>query len=235
MKNEFNTVCERLQKLPVAVLADVLYEMGYAHQALCSAIRPLSNCMKVAGPAFCIKGLSSPSVDLPAGGPDPAYELFRHMYPGCVAVIDTGGYNPASIIGENAGIAAKVRGCTGYVVDGAIRDSQELIAMEKFAVFARAISPIAMKGRWRYVGFEIPIAMAGLTCRSVTVNPGDFVVGDADGVLIIPRAVGAEAAEAAEEVVRREERIREELLRGVDREEAYRRHELFAHIGQPQQ
>ena len=227
-------LCQRLVKLQSDTIGDVLDEMGYRHQILSADIRPISPEMKVAGPAFTIKGQTAThsTVQAEGGAPKPGYEMFRRMYTGCVAVMETGGHTVGAPWGENSALSAKVRGCAGMVVDGGTRDGRELMAMA-FPTFAKFISAARVEGRWTHLAFDVPITMPGQTCKEVIVNPGDFVLADFDGVVVIPRRLAEEVIAAAEQVQRVEERIREELTAGVDREEVYRRHPRYAHIRKP--
>jgi 4-hydroxy-4-methyl-2-oxoglutarate aldolase len=224
-----DVLCRRLERLESPAVADVLEELGLHHQVLTAAIRPVAPEMRVAGPAFCIRGDAISSGSAEPAEPSPAYELFRHMYPGCVAVIDTGGHEIGGPWGENTALSAAVRGCRGAVIDGGTRDGRQLAAMG-FPTFARFCTPVRIDDRWRHVAFEQPLALPSQSGRTVTVAPGDLALADGDGVVIVPRDLGERVVTAAEEVVRIEERIRDELVRGVDREEVYRRNPRFAHV-----
>ena len=225
---------DRLLRLQSAAVVDVLYELGYPDQALASDIRGLNRNMKLAGPAFCIKGcgISGSKAQLEQLGPDCMTEMFRSMYQGCVAVVETGGYAQCAIIGENVGISAKVRGCVGYVIDGGIRDTEGFLAMKGFPVFARFATPHGIRGRWMYTGFEEPLSMPGQTKRNVSVEPDDFILSDADGIAVIPQSIAETVIGAAEEVMRVEEKMFEELSSGVDREAVYRKYDRFAYLKQ---
>jgi 4-hydroxy-4-methyl-2-oxoglutarate aldolase len=115
------------------------------------------------------------------------------------------------------------------IVDGGTRDSLELGEMA-FPTFVRFASAARIEGRWRHVEFEMPIKLPGQVGRSVAVNPGDVIVADADGIVVVPRELSAQVAELGEELARIEEQMRRELADGVDREEVYRRHDRYAHI-----
>ena len=125
---------------------------------------------------------------------------------GSVIVVDAGGRPPA-VWGELATESAKVRRLAGVVVDGAIRDTAEIRRLE-FPAFARCVSSNAGEAK----GFgEIgqPIALCGQK-----VMPGDWIVGDDDGVLVLPRARAVEMANRGQDVLEAENRIREEIAKG---------------------
>jgi regulator of RNase E activity RraA len=231
MPSNSKPLYERLAKSQSATIGDVLDEMGFHHQILSADIRAIGPNMKVAGSAFCIKGQTAvgSTVEISGDGPKPGYEMFRHMYEGCVAVMDTGRHYLGGPWGENTALSARARGCIGVVIDGGTRDGQELIDMD-FPTFAKFTTAARVEGRWTHVGFEIPITMPGQTCKEVVVQPGDLIVADADGVVVVPKDLAEEVIEAAEEVTRIEELMREKLMRGVDREKVYKEYKRYAHI-----
>jgi 4-hydroxy-4-methyl-2-oxoglutarate aldolase len=223
----------RLARLDSSIVSDVLDELGVSGQVAAAEIRALAPSMRVAGPAFCIQGREVGADDAgESPDPKPAYEMFRHMYAGCVAVVDTGGFHMAGPWGENTALSAAVRGCSGVVIDGSTRDGPELTGMQ-FPTFARFTTPVRIDHRWEHTGFEVPITIPAQVGSMITVNPGDFVLGDADGVVIVPADMVADVIEAGEEVIRIENRIRNELVAGVDREDVYRRNPRFAHVTGP--
>jgi len=125
---------------------------------------------------------------------------------GSVIVVDAGGRPPA-VWGELATESAKVRRLAGVVVDGAIRDTAEIRRLE-FPAFARCVSSNAGEAK----GFgEIgqPVTLAGQR-----VMPGDWIVGDDDGVLVLPKARAVEMANRGQDVLEAENRIREEIAKG---------------------
>jgi 4-hydroxy-4-methyl-2-oxoglutarate aldolase len=222
---------EGLARLQSEVVADVLDQMGLQDQILAAQIQPLAPSMRVVGPAFCIRGepLAGSTIEPSGTGGSASYELFRHLYEGCVAVVDTGGYDVAGPWGENTAISARARGCRGAVIDGGTRDSTELVAMG-FPTFVRFVSPARVEGRWRHVEFEVRIQLPGQIGGQVAVHPGDAIVADADGVVVVPKNLVDEVVTLGQTLMRIEEEMRRELLAGADREDVYRRHNRYAHI-----
>ena len=96
--------------------------------------------------------------------------------------------------------------------------------------WARFTTPVSSAKRWRITRIDEPIAMRGQTHGQVAVEPGDPIVADADGVIVVPSRVAETVAEAAEELDRIEQRQREEILRGDDRQAVYERYDRFGHI-----
>jgi 3-hexulose-6-phosphate synthase/6-phospho-3-hexuloisomerase len=123
-----------------------------------------------------------------------------------VIVIEAGGVGPA-VWGELATNSCLQRKVAGVVIDGGIRDSGEIRALE-FPAFARHIMPHA--GEPRGLG-EIGVA---IRIGGVDIRPGDWLLGDDDGVVVVARERAVEYANRAQDVLERENRVREEITRG---------------------
>jgi len=229
LDGNINLICNRLEKLDSAAVSDVFDAMGLKNQILSTDIFPLYPGIKLAGPAFCIRGLTTAGSPASVKKPNLAFEVDRAMYPGCVAVIETGGHREGAIIGGNVGLSYKNHGCRGAVIDGGVRDAMELAEID-FRTFASSTSPMSSKGRWAFVQYEVPIAMPGHYAHSVLINPGDLILADSEGILVIPRNIADYVVNAAEEVVRIEQIRFNELKQGHDREEVYARNDTCGHI-----
>jgi 4-hydroxy-4-methyl-2-oxoglutarate aldolase len=222
------SVCERLRKLPTAVISDVLAAMGLYNQVVSSSVRAVTAPRTIAGPALCLLGKETS--EPPRGdAARAAFEMDRYVKRGCIAVIATGGHKIGATIGGNVALSWQFRGCAGVVSDGGIRDLQEFMSLD-LPVFASFVGPMSNKGLWYFTEIEVPITLPGQTGVNVSVNPGDLVHADADGVVIIPSAVRDQAVQDGEIVEQAEARIRSELQTGEDRETVYARHNRFAHI-----
>ena len=127
---------------------------------------------------------------------------------GEVLVIEARGDPTAGTIGDILGLRAQVRGAAGIVTDGAIRDSVALAGLE-IPVYHAAVHP-AVLGR-RHVPWETGVTVA---CAGVTIQPGDILVGDADGVVVLPPAIAAEVLADAREQERQEEFIASRVALG---------------------
>jgi regulator of RNase E activity RraA/2-keto-4-pentenoate hydratase/2-oxohepta-3-ene-1,7-dioic acid hydratase in catechol pathway len=135
-------------------------------------------------------------------------QAIEEIRPGEVLVIEARGDTTAGTIGDILALRAQVRGAAGIVTDGAIRDSAALARLEIPAYHA-AVHP-AVLGR-RHVPWETQVAVA---CAGVTIQPGDIVVGDADGVVVLPPALAAGVLADAREQERQEEFIAGQVARG---------------------
>lgn len=216
-----------LAGLAASVVCDVLDAMGLVDRALSSALGPLVPGARLCGPAFCVLGRE---VTVPYQGPAGAsFEIDRQVQAGAVMVVDTGGHHATSIFGGNVALGLKRRGCAGVLVDGTLRDRDEWAALP-LPAFGRGLTPQSNKGRWRVVDFGRPIAMPGQTADRVVVRPGDWILGDEDGVVVVPAEHVAEVAAASRTLEQVENRIKAELERGDDRETVYARHNRFGHI-----
>jgi 4-hydroxy-4-methyl-2-oxoglutarate aldolase len=147
--------------------------------------------------------------------------MLEEMYPGCVLVEDVGNDPVSGGLGENMGLSVQMRGCTGVICDGGTRDKKALIR-NGFPVFSRFSSCTFSRDRRRFLDYQLPVRVSGHLTKWVTVNPGDFIFGDSDGVLVIPRALTVEVLDAAERVQEHEEHQREQLRAGRPRREVYR-------------
>jgi regulator of RNase E activity RraA len=125
--------------------------------------------------------------------------------------------------GELIAIGMQERGCVGALVDGGIRDVR-WIGERKFPVFARYRTPIQSITRWKVNGWQCPVFMRGATVSRVKVEPGDFILADEDGALVIPAAVVEEVLERSEALTRKEAEIRKSLDAGMSLAEALARY-----------
>jgi 3-hexulose-6-phosphate synthase/6-phospho-3-hexuloisomerase len=125
---------------------------------------------------------------------------------GDVIVIEAGGQGPA-IWGELASWSCRVQGIEGVVIDGAIRDVEDIREMG-FSAFSRLVSPTAGEPK----GFgEINVEV---TCGEVKVRPGDYIIGDDNGVVVVPKESAVEVANRSIDIREKENRVREEIKRG---------------------
>ena len=174
-------VVERLAKLPAANIGDAMDRLGVAHSAI-QAIWPGA---RLAGPAF--------TVWTRPGDNQGIHRALESARPGDVIVVAGGGDESRALLGELIGERAISLGIGGFALDGAARDA-EALAEIGMPVFARATTPAGpYKNGPARLG--TPISFGG-----IPVLPGDVVIGDSDGVVVIPREQAAVVAEAAEAV-----------------------------------
>ncbi len=142
------------------------------------------------------------------GGMNAQRRAVEEVRPGEVLVIEARGDPTAGTIGDILALRAQVRGAAGIVTDGAIRDSAVLAGLD-IPVYHAAVHP-AVLGR-RHVPWDTGVTVA---CAGVTIQPGDIVVGDADGVVVLPPGIAAEVLADAREAERQEEFIAARVAAG---------------------
>jgi len=182
-----------LEKVSAANLSDALHRGG-----VIEGLRPLAPGQRMVGPAFTVR-------TFPGDWAKPV-EAIDLAEPGDIIVVDCGGVPPA-VWGELATESAKQRGIAGLVVDGAIRDTGD-IRESGFPAFARHFCPNA--GEPKGLGETgVPVTVGGRR-----VSPGDWIVGDDDGLVSVPAGRAVEFANRAMDVLERENRIRAEIRAG---------------------
>lgn len=211
---KFATIRERLY---TPVVSDALDRLGHTHQAMRHDIRPVHADFVVVGRARTLLWMATyePVTKNPYVNEIRAIDSLR---PGDVAVHSTDHSGTIAPWGELLSTAARMRGATGTIVDGFVRDVRQIIAMS-FPVFARGIMPLDSWGRGYVADVDVKVA-----CGGVLVSPGDLVFGDYDGIVVIPSAIEDEVLARALEKVTGENRSREELLQGRLLREVYERH-----------
>jgi 4-hydroxy-4-methyl-2-oxoglutarate aldolase len=217
---------EKLKQVPVAILSDVMTKAGLPDRVLSCRIRALAGHDTFAGPAFCVQADATASaLDLP----DRRFEMYRRMPAGAVVVMSTGQYARTAAMGENMVTAMKMRGCVGVVTDSGYRDMAS-IARDGLPVRAMFVSPVSSAGQLRFVALDEPVIMPGQTVPFVHVTPGDVIVSDDEGTLVIPAQHAHSIYEDAQGVFDAEERTRALILAGRDVEEAYKANDRFGHV-----
>jgi len=198
-----------LRSLYAAVLSDVLDGLGYRHQVLPPWVRPLDERVVLCGRART--GLYRDVYHVPPGHNPYELEiaLVDDLRPGDVPVLGCGRSGRIAPWGELLSTASMARRAHGCVTDGLVRDTKAIRELE-FPVFHGGIGPLDSKGRGEVCAIDVPIECAG-----VTVNPGDLVFGDADGVVVVPQPVVTQAVKKALEKVEGEDRTRDELKQGA--------------------
>ena len=204
-------------KLFTAVLSDVLDAHGHRDQAMRTDIRPLDESLVLCGRART--GLYM-AVYEEVKGENP-YELEIRLIDDLkadeVAVFACGESKRIAPWGELLSTACRARGAAGCVMDGLVRDVRAIRAMQ-FPVFHGGIGPLDSKGRGKVMAIDVPVEVAG-----VRVASGDLVFGDADGVVVIPRAIEEQVIAAALAKVEGEDATRAALERGEKLAEVFAR------------
>ena len=218
---DFNVddVCRRFSAIYTGAISDVLDEMDYRHQVLPSSIQALERGQRVAGIAMPVEGQPTDSLD-PEEVYIPILQMLGDLRNGDV-IVSKPNDNVSAHIGELSCETAKFRGARGAVIDGGARDIDYILKLG-FPVFCRYHTPQDVIGRWKLVSYGNEIKIG-----DVTVRQGDFIVGDKDGVLVIPREMTLQVLEKSEEVMNTENLVRKAILQGVHPVDAYRQYGRF--------
>jgi 4-hydroxy-4-methyl-2-oxoglutarate aldolase len=186
---------EQARRFQASILADV----GGRRGTLGGRIQPLAKSMKLAGPAFTVEVRPGDNLMIHA-----ALILAK---PGDVIVVDGKGDLSCALTGALMAAHAQKAGIAGFVIDAAVRDTEDC-AKGSFPIFAAGANP---NGPLKNSGGRInwPVSLAG-----TTVNPGDLIVGDADGVVVVPREMAAEIVGAAQTKVDGEAERMKAISRG---------------------
>lgn len=202
------SLAEMRDKLFTSVISDCLDSVGLRNQALPSRIRPIDEDSVMVGRARTAAFMEV--CDVPKGSNPYELEiaLIDSLLPDEIPVFSCA--NPARIApwGELLSTASQVRGAAGALMDGGVRDVKPIRAMG-FPVFHGGIAPLDSKGRGKIMAIDVTIE-----CGGVAVRPGDLVFGDADGVVIIPKAHEARVLMLALEKVSGERHTLADLKRG---------------------
>jgi 4-hydroxy-4-methyl-2-oxoglutarate aldolase len=206
----------RFLKVDTSNVADVLDDMGFPHQGLAADFKPFpESAGKLAGWAYTIRGQMTPY----AGKGDPEkMKACQGLAPGDVSVWSGDGEG-ICYFGELIAVGMKDRGSVGALVDGGIRDIRWIGALG-FPVYARYRTPVQSIGRWKVVEWQQNVYLRGATTKWVLVSPGDFILADEDGAIVIPQAVVSETLGRAEQLTEQETKLRLELQDGLGLEQA---------------
>jgi 4-hydroxy-4-methyl-2-oxoglutarate aldolase len=199
-----------LKNVSTSLVSDVLDRLGIDGQ--CESIRPISPDMQVFGRAYTVR--IRPQSDPPL----PHDEYQDDLQPGEVCVLDSQGFLGGGSWGDLRTLRAQQKGVAGVVIDGAVRDTANCLE-SRFPVFARGSTMRTGGGKLRIEAKQVPVTLDG-----VTVNPGDIIIADADGVAVIPCNREAEAVPLLREFVKADTKIMAALKDGVSLKEARRRY-----------
>lgn len=210
---------ERFAAIYTAALADVLDARGLRDQTLPPSIRPLEPGTRLAGQAFTVRGAPARTEDYDAAIRR-VLAMLGDVPAGHVAVYACE-QDVSAHLGELSVTSLKARGVAGCVLDGGCRDVR-FVLEEGFPVFCRFVTPEDSTWRWELEETQVPIAIG-----RVRIEPGDWVVGDDDGVVVVPHAVAADVLAEAEAKASTENEIRAAVREGMPPLEAYERYGTF--------
>jgi len=206
MQNNLNA----LKAAGTAVIADVFDSLQRTPPVLDNCLRPVGPATVFAGPAYTVTGETVRY----AGGDHAKLAAIDAMPDGVVAVWASRCAKGVCCFGDLLASAMRARGCVGAVVDGGVRDTAFLSEFG-MPVVARYRTPAQGVGRWRVTASQGKVWVRGALEEWVCVAPGDIVVGDSDGQIVIPQALVEEVTAKVIEWSRLESGARAEIIAGM--------------------
>jgi len=189
-----------LSRMDTTTVSDALDKLGIAGQ--CLGIKPLDPLFRISGPAFTVRYVPCGTRGGTVG------DYIDDLETGTVVALDNQQRMDATVWGDILTIVASRKGLGGTVIDGVCRDAPRAIEL-KYPIFARASHMRTGKDRVAVDAMQVSISIGG-----VRVDPGDFVLGDWDGVVVIPKERITEVADVATWIEQVEDRIRAAVLSG---------------------
>jgi regulator of RNase E activity RraA len=207
------TLTECLNRCYSGAIYDVMRARGLPDCILPRDIRAIDPDTRVAGPVFTMRGIDVDTAEYRDNLLD-WVEFLGEAPPGHVVICQPQN-DRLALMGELSAETLQYRGVLGYIVDGGSRDNG-FIRRIGFPVFARFQTPRDIVGRWRPEALDVPISIGG-----VLIRPGDYVLADIDGCVIIPAGIAEEVVCAVEAVMATEDKVRAAILSGTPPRDAY--------------
>lgn len=212
-------LCDRYAGLYTGAITDELDDRGYHDQTIRDGIEPLDREMSMAGVAHTAIGRRNIDVD-------PERQIRDHL-----KMVGDAPEHSVLVIEANDSVSAQVgelmttsllgQNCRGCLCDGGTRDT-EFILEQEFPVFTAYQTPEDSVPRWELIDWDVEVVIGG-----VEISPGDVIVGDSDGVVVVPREIAFGLLEAAESRVGEEDRVRQAIREGATPLEAYDEYGVF--------
>jgi 4-hydroxy-4-methyl-2-oxoglutarate aldolase len=206
--------------ITVPMLSDSCDRAGFRDQVFESRLQPLISPTRASGRARTVYYRPDPSTD-PENPYDDVIEFIDGTAPGEIIVASTDSSNACAFWGELFSAAAKGRGANGVITDGNIRDSDKIVELQ-FPVFSRSARPSDVRGRMRVEASHVPVVIGG-----VTIHPGELVIADDDGIVVIPAEHEDTIVSYARERARAESTVLQELLAGATLREVWSKHGIL--------
>jgi 4-hydroxy-4-methyl-2-oxoglutarate aldolase len=195
-----SAIADELKEIGTTTLSDALDRLGI--EAQCLGIKPFAHQMRLAGPAFTIRMLP---VGVHGGS---VGDYIDDVEPGQIVVIDNDGRLDATVWGDILTMVATRRGIGGTVIDGICRDIDRSLELG-YPIFARGNAMRTGKDRVTADAMNVPVQIAG-----VRIAPGDWLVGDGDGIVALPTSRLEEILSTARQIAAAEVKIRDAVVAG---------------------
>lgn len=229
MRNTSESLLQRLEALDSNLVSDVMDMGGLRNQVLSPSISSLESSSLLIGTAVCSKGLVLDGSNKPLSQVS-IFDIDAVLFPGAVIVLENGGPATCATIGGFVARSWQTLGSTGMLTDGLVRDSGEIIDLG-YPLFSSGTSPAFPQDRW------VLVEVGGSVClparqegETVTIKDGDLIIGDRDGVSIIPQERAEAIVTAAETLKYIEGRIARMMDNGKTRQEAFNENPRFDHV-----
>lgn len=226
-KNDKELIALINDELYTAVIGDIMDKMGYYHQFLDPRIRPLKNDMKLAGRAMTVLEADVLQNDTEAG----ANAILKQSFGMMLQALDdlkenevyicSGSSPNYALWGELMSARAMQCGAVGAVVNGYSRDTKGILALG-FNCFSYGPYAQDQAPRGKVIDYRVPICVNG-----VLVNNGDMIVGDIDGVCVVPKAIEKEVFTRALEKARGERVVLTKIKEGMPSVEAFEKYGIM--------
>lgn len=195
-------ILERLSKLPTGNICDGNYKGGNMDPS----IKPIDPATKIVGRAYTVKCQPSDNLTI--------FKGIIEAAPGSVLVVDAGGYSGSGYFGEIMALDCLRKGIVGLVIDGACRDADDIQELG-FPVFSRGLNPGGT------VKETVGTTNEPIQCGGKIVKTGDIIIGDRDGVVVIPSEKALEVVERAEAIAAKEVQVKQLIKEGKSTAEIY--------------
>ena len=209
-KPTIQELCDGFKQIYPAAVTEILEEFGYRNQWLGPDIKPLNPEMKVAGPAFTMCAVNDPTPwEERDEDKKQAADRMNSLKENMVPIIDASKCNDSGWWGELMCNLCMQKGIKGTVIDGGVRDAYYIYKLG-FNMFARMICPHEANTRARIISWQEPILI-----NNVRIEPGDFVIAEFGGIVIVPKSIVYEVYDRVQEILEKENETRRMILSGV--------------------
>lgn len=195
IKRASKEVIDEFKVLPTTIISDAMNRMN----SMSAEIKSIIENVNIAGSAVTVQCIAGDNLMI--------HKAIYVAEAGDVIVVDARGHKETSVWGNIMTKACKIRGIEAVVIDGSIRDIREN-REEKYPIFCKGVVPAGSQKNWGG-NINVPIQ-----CSGACVIPGDIIVGDDDGVVIVPREIAKEVLKKAKEKIKMEEKWINEIRKG---------------------
>ena len=214
-----NEISNRLEKCFSSVVHDVMRGNGFRNFVIDSSIKPNLIKHKIAGQIFTINGKSNIKYD--EHETLLAWTGLLSKAPSDKILVCQPNDQSVALMGELSAEYLKIKGIRGYIVDGGCRDL-EFINKIDFPVWSKFYTPKDIVSYWKAIDIGTSIKIGG-----VSINTGDYLIADIDGIVIIPKKDVIDILEQSENLINTESELRKEIREGMDPQEAYLKYRAF--------